>query len=76
MLSGGHVCFLCSALEILQVHGVTLDKLIHAMPKQFECFAEDSVLAGRMEIEGWHRMCIHNLDCSFSLSLVWPHNLN
>lgn len=47
-----HICFLCSALEILQVHGVTLEKLIKAMPKQFRCLAEDSVLAGRMEIEG------------------------
>ena len=59
MLSGSHIYSLCSALEILQVHGVTLEKLIQAMPKQFECFAEDNILAGRMEIEGSHRICIH-----------------
>ena len=43
---------LCSAMDILQVHGVTLEKLIKAMPEQFKCFAEDHILARRLEIEG------------------------
>lgn len=42
----------CSAMEILQIYGVTLEKLIKAIPEHFKGFAEDHILVRRLEIEG------------------------